>query len=155
MKKLGIIVAAIIFLAGGTVAVMTWMGYDVLAMIMGGGSGEGAAEEAEPAEPPRYVDLDPILVPLLQGERMVAAVKVEVKFQAADENAEATLKRILPKISDVYLRDLYGYLPRILREREEIDEALLKDRLMLLAARTSGDPDLVEDLTVKTTLDES
>ncbi len=157
MKKLGVIAAVLILLAGGTIAVMTWMGYDVLAMLLGGEqtSETGAPPAEEPAEPPRFVDVAPIVVPLLDGKRMVAAVSIEVKLQAVDAEAETLLRRLMPKISDAFLRDMYAYLPRILKADNEIDPEMLKDRLLLLVAKATGNPDLVTDLTVSARVDQT
>ncbi|GAB6053644.1 hypothetical protein JCM17960_24640 [Magnetospira thiophila] len=147
MKILAIVLAALIVLAGGTFAVASWMGYDLLALIMGDEQ-PAPQEEQAPVMEPKYVDLEPLMVPLIEGDRMVATVAVEIKFECMGDANEATLKRLAPKISDGFLRDLYGYLPRMLRKSKEVDLALLKDRLLLLAAKATGDADLVKDLTV-------
>ncbi|WP_046021314.1 hypothetical protein [Magnetospira sp. QH-2] len=142
-----------ILLTGGSFAVANWMGYDLIAMIMG--TEVEPEPEPVPVEEPLYVDLEPLLVPLIQGDRMQATVTIEVKFECMGKENEDKIKRLAPKLSDTFLRDLYSYLPRMLRKTSEVDLALLKDRLLLLSAKATGDPDLVRDLTVKADIQQS
>ena len=63
MKKLLILVGALFLIAGGTVSVMKWMN-------LGPFQEKAAQQEEAPSEPTLLVDMEPLLIPIFQGDKV-------------------------------------------------------------------------------------
>jgi hypothetical protein len=54
------------------------------------------------------------------------------------EDKAAKVKYLLPLIIDAYIRDLHGFMPRMLKAKEKVDPEVLRERLLVIGARTAG-----------------
>ena len=127
--------AVILLLAGGTVGLMKWMQFGFFA------PEEVAGEEAPTSrrrDAPRYVDIEPINVVVLQYNRPRSIVQITAKLEvASDKDAAAVQKRMI-RLTSALITDLHDFLPRLLRETDHIDIDLLKDRIQYVADKTFG-----------------
>lgn len=134
MKKLVIAMAVILMLAGASVSVMKWMNVGPFAK-------KGTVAEApapKPAIQPRFVDMEPLVVSVFDGDKLAANIQIGIKLETlSDANASAIQKK-MPKISDAFLRDLHDFLPRLMRQSDRIDVVVLKDRLKGVADKVMG-----------------
>ena len=149
MKKIVIAVAVIVMLAGGTFGVLKWLGI--------GPFGDGDVVEVEatgttPGEPPSFVTMDVLVIPIFQGDKVAATVQIQLKLEAADVESASEIARLLPRLSDAFLRDLYGFIPRHLRKEEHLDVALIKDRLQLVGDKVAG-PGVIKSVLVQAVLE--
>ena len=149
MKKIVIAVAVILMLAGGTFGVLKWLGI--------GPFGDGDVVEVEatgttPGEPPSFVTMDVLVIPIFQGDKVAATVQIQLKLEAADVESASEIARLLPRLSDAFLRDLYGFIPRHLRKEERLDVALIKDRLQLVGDKVAG-PGVIKSVLVQAVLE--
>ena len=149
MKKIVIAVAVVLMLAGGTISVLKWLGI--------GPFGDGDVVEIEatgttPGEPPLFVTMDVLVIPIFQGEKVAATVQIQLKLEAANLENESEIARLLPRLSDAFLRDLYGFIPRHLRKVERLDMALIKDRLQLVGDKVAG-PGVIKSVLVQAVLE--
>ena len=137
MQKLIVPALAVIFLlAGGTIGVMKWMQ-------LGPFAPEEVAGEETPAAPrrreaPRYVDIDPINVAVLQNNRPRSVVQITVKLEVASEKDSAIVQKRLIQLTSALITDLHDFLPRLLREVDQIELDLLRDRIQYVADKTLG-----------------
>ncbi len=143
-----VIIAALMILAGGAVAAMKWLKVGPFADEMMA----DAAPVAAPKEEPVYVDMAPIVIPVIQGAQAVATIQIQIKLQADGKEKAIEIKRLMPKISDLFISDLYAFIPRLLKDQERIDIATLKARLMLMTERKLG-KGLLEDILVQSVVD--
>ena len=136
MQKFIVPALAVIFLlAGGGIGLMKWMQ-------LGPFAPEEVAGEEAPAprrgEQPRYLDLDPINVVIIQDARPRSVVQISAKLEVANEkDAEAVRKRMI-RLTSALVTDLHDFLPRLLREVDHIDLDLLRDRIQYVADKTLG-----------------
>ncbi len=149
MKKLAIAVAIMLMLAGATIGVLKWLGI--------GPFGDGGAVETEatgttPGEPLRFVAMDVLVIPIFQGEKVAATVQIQLKLEAASVENQLEIARLLPRLNDAFLSDLYGFIPRHLRKEERLDIALIKDRLQMVGDKVAG-PGVIKSVLVQAVLE--
>ena len=88
-------------------------------------------------EPPRYVDLEPLLVPIFKGDVVVATIQLQIQIETKKSNVSKITKQ-MPRLKDAYIRDLHAYVPRLLRKQKDLDIASLKRRLFVIGERAIG-----------------
>ena len=132
MKKLMGIIAAILILAGGAVAAMKWLAIGPFEVA---GSME---EKKEPKEEPILINVDPLLVQVIREDQIAGNIQIQIKLETAGQENANFLKRRLTKVSDAFLQDLHGFVPRLLRKKERLDAIILKDRLKVISERLLG-----------------
>ncbi|MDD9876779.1 MAG: hypothetical protein OXR84_04985 [Magnetovibrio sp.] len=149
MKKILLALAAVLILAGGTVAAMKWMAIGPFA------EPENAEKKEEPKEEPVesiFVDMDPIMLPVLQGDRIAGLIQIQVKLETVGQDNAIYLKRNLTKVQDTFVRDLHGFMPRLLKKKERIDVLILKDRLKVIGDRLLG-KGMIRDVLVQSVIE--
>lgn len=134
MKKLMILFAIVIMITGGTVGVLKWLG-------------AGPFAEEEVVDPnavkqvdraTRFLDMDPISIPLIQGDRVVATVKIEYKLETVGQDNFDTVREVIRPLNSAIFRDLYAYIPRTLHTNETLDVTLIKYRIAMICDRYVG-----------------
>ncbi len=134
MKKFIIIVVALIILGGGGVSALKALKIGPFAE-----EGEVAEEEAPPAEPPRVIDFDPLYLPIFRGDKVAATIQVQFRLETMGEENEARITKLLPRLNDAFLRDLYVFIPKLLKKTDQIDPNVIKKRLHQVGARITGE----------------
>lgn len=147
MKKIVIAGAVMLMLAGATVSVLKWLGIGPF-----GDPAEVEATGTTPGEPPRFVTMDVLVIPIFQGEKVAATVQIQLKLEATNLENASEIARLLPRLNDAFLRDLYGFIPRHLRKEERLDVALIKDRLQLVGDKVAG-PGVIKSVLVQAVLE--
>jgi len=136
MKRLFIALILVIMVAGGTVSVLKWLGLGPFALE------EGAVAEKKPAkpsdEPPRFIDFAPLLIPVIGDNKVAVTINIQLKLETVGAENEADLKRMLPRLNDAFVRDLHGFIPRLLRKKERLDVSIIKKRMELIGGRVAG-----------------
>ena len=149
MKKIVIAVAVVLMLAGGTISVLKFLGIgpfgddEVVEIVVTG---------TTPGEAPNFVTMDVLVIPIFQGDKVAATVQIQLKLEAADVESASKIVRLLPRLGDAFLRDLYGFIPRHLRKEERLDVALIKDRLQLVSDKVAG-PGVIKSVLVQALLE--
>ena len=136
VRVVTIVVAVILMIVGGAVGIMKQLEWGPFAPDNGVTSETAAAD---PAEPPRFLDMDPLVIPLFAGDTVAGRVQIQIKLETKGAENEEYLTRVMPRLSDAFLRELYAYLPRVIRKQGNIDVILIKRRLQLVADKTAGE----------------
>lgn len=134
MKKLVIAFSLLMVIAGGTISVLKWLGIGPFANIAAGDVDEGTSAP----EPARYVDMDPLVITIFQGNKVAATIQIQVKLEARGEKNEKTIYKIMPRLSDAFFKDLHAFIPRLLRESDELDAIVIKQRLKMVSDKVAG-----------------
>ncbi len=113
-----------------------------------------AATEPTRSEPPRFVEMDLLLIPIFSGDRVVTTIQIQVKLETMGTEREEQINKVLPRISDLFLRDLYAFIPRLVKKEGKIRAIVIKKRLELLAAKVAG-PNLITNVLVQSITDTS
>ena len=136
MKKIIIAVIFLLVLIGSAVAAMKFLRIGPMFAL----EGENAeAEATAPAEPPRFIALEPLIIPLFQGDKLAGTVNIVLKLETTGAENERHLVRLLPRLSNAFLVDMHGYVPRLLRTKERLDLEAISTRLQYVGDRIAGD----------------
>ena len=133
MKKIIIIIVGLIILGGGAFSALKALKLGPFAE-----EGEMVEEEAAPAEPPRVIEFDPLYLPIFRGDKVAATIMIQFKLETQGEENEALITKLLPRLNDAFLRDLYVFVPELLKKTDRIDPKVLKKRLHQVGARVTG-----------------
>lgn len=158
-KLLIFIIVGVLLLAGGGVTVMQQMEIGPFAPdaaeIAKAGAEDGAAKSKKPQDkepdPPIYLTLDPMVIPIFQGDKLNTNIQITIQIEVARKDAPELRKRVT-KLNDALLRDLMGFVPRHLRDHKELDIDILGRRLMVIAERAVG-KGLVDGVLIQGILD--
>ncbi|MGA0394625.1 MAG: hypothetical protein ACO3MW_11265 [Rhodospirillales bacterium] len=133
MKKLVIAFVAIILIAGGT--------FGALKFLKLGPFADKSAQEAnkpKPIEPPRFIDMPQLNVPIFAQDKVAGTVLIQLKLETVGTANEAKVNRILPRLNDAFLRELHTFIPRLLQKTQRLDVFILKRRLQMVSDRVVG-----------------
>jgi flagellar basal body-associated protein FliL len=151
MKKLFIIFALVLLVAGITIGAMKWFGLGPFE------KPEMAVEmdKAKAIEAPTalFVDVEPLMVNILQAGAVTATIQLEIKLETAGNENIIKIKRMLPTYKDAFLKDLHAFVPRMLSELGRIDLPTLMARLQLVADRVAGEKGIVNGVLIQSVLD--
>ncbi|MDP6603094.1 MAG: hypothetical protein QGG17_02730 [Rhodospirillales bacterium] len=152
MKKLIIAFTVLLMLGGGTVSVLKVLEIGPFAPTPDGASAEQVFDA--PAEPPRFLEVEQMHIPIFAGDRVATTIQVLVKLETIGSENEPKLTRMMPRLSDAFLRDLFGTLPRMLRNDEQLNVVVIKRRLQRVADKIVG-LGLVDNVLVQSVTDTS
>lgn len=154
MKKLVIAIAVMIMLAGGTASILRYLEI---------GPFQKTAEElaaAETADPnaekaksffdnrPRYIEMDPIQVPVFQDDGVAATIIINYKIEVLGLENERLVAKSKRQVGDALIADFAYYIPRTLRNNKTLDVTLVKYRILMVAERLLG-KDKVNDALIQ------
>jgi hypothetical protein len=149
MKKIVIAFAMLLMLSGGAISVMKTMGLGPFA------KSEGEAAEARMlSEPPRFIEMGLLLIPIFSGDRVITTIQIQIKLETKGTEREAKINKLMPRINDLFLRDLYAFIPRLVKKEGKIRAIVIKKRLEMLATKVAG-PDLISNVLVQSITDTS
>ncbi len=136
---------------GGTIfAVLAWQE-------VGPFSKDVAVEEADGEkpvidEPPRFIDMDPLVIPIFQGDRVAATIQIQLKLEALGADNEERIIKLMPRLSDAFVSDLYSFIPRLLKKEERLDVSILKQRIQMAADKITGQG-VVKEVLIQSVID--
>ena len=149
MKKLLLIFGLLVMLCGGTVSALKFLK-------LGPFQGEEVVEE-KPEEQVEatilFVDMEPLAIPIFQGNRVAATVQIEVKLVTNSKDNVERIKQIMPIITNAFVRDLHSFMPRLLKAEERIDVLIIKQRLQLISNKVAG-KGLIKNVLVQSVINQ-
>ena len=154
MRKIVIAIAIVLMIAGGGVSVMKALEMGPFAPNSGDEMADNGSEDDKklPDVPPTFIDLDPLIIPIFAGDRVAATLQIQLKLETQGKENEAKINKLLPRISDAFLRDLYVFLPRHIRKEGEIKVSAIRKRLELVAQKVT-DKDVVTGVLIQSVVD--
>ena len=133
------VVAGFIVLAGGAITIMQQMELGPFApKPVGEGTEQAEQSKSTPRnDPPRFVTMEPIVVPIFVNDRVAATVQIEIQLETT-QSRESPLMKQLPRLSDAFGTDLRAFIPRHLRDHPQVDTEVVKKRLAIIGERAIG-----------------
>ena len=101
---------------------------------------KAAKKAAENAKNLRFVEMDPIILPIIDAEGVSQVVTLVISLEVVGEkNAEYALQ-LSPRLKDAYIQDMYGVLNRkASMEGGVIKVEELKERLNRISTKVLGE----------------
>jgi flagellar basal body-associated protein FliL len=127
------VVAGFIVLAGGAITIMQQLE-------MGPFAPKPESAPATPVakvDPVRFVSMETLVVPIIQNDRVITMIQIEIQLETTQSREQALVKQ-MPKLTDAFVTDLRSYVPRILRDKNDVDTESLKKRLAIIGERAIG-----------------
>lgn len=154
MKKVIVLLVVLLVIAGGAVGALYFlkMGpFEEKALTAEELDAIAEAKELAGEETTTAISISPFTIPLFQGEQISGSIQVQFQLEVT-KGLEDGVNSKLIRLEDAYLRDLYAFLPRLLRNKENLDVIALKRRIMRITEKIVG-PDIVEDVLIQSVAD--
>ncbi len=135
VRVIAITVAVVLMLVGGAIGIMKQLELGPFAPV----AEEVAVETETPPELPRFLDMDPLVIPVFAGDEVAGTIQILVKLETMGGENETYLQSIMPRLNDAFLRDLYSFIPRSLKKQGNIELPIIKQRLKLVADKVAGE----------------
>ncbi|HTK83840.1 MAG TPA: flagellar basal body-associated FliL family protein [Patescibacteria group bacterium] len=150
MKMVLMAIVVLGLLGGGGAGAYYYFQHPALASI--GSDGEVVKEsraKQERSGEPKYVNLDPLSLPIIDDKGVTSNVSIVVALQVEDEKSVNEIKKQMPRLIDAYIQNMYGMLNK--REALKggvVQVGLVKDRLNQITKKVLGD-DMVDDVLLQ------
>lgn len=112
---------------------------------------EHEAKAAEGAEAPKeqFVQLDPLILPLIGDSGVTQTISLVVSIEVPDEATAKEVERLSPRLKDAFIQDMYGALNRkSAMENGVLQVAPIKARLNKISTKVLGE-DKVNDVLLQ------
>ena len=100
-----------------------------------------------------FIDMDPLAIPIFQGNKVAATVQILVKLETNSEDNAEIIRDRMPVITDAFVRDLHSFMPRLLKAKERVDVLIIKQRLKMVADKVAG-KGLIQNVLVQSVLNQ-
>ena len=142
MKPILLAVFAIILLGGGGAGAYFYFKQPAEAAT--GGAGEHTkAEKAKKADshaPSSFVQLDPLILPVVDKEGVSQVISLVIVIETHDEAGKAQVTNMSPRLKDAFIQDMYGALTQDSVMRGGVLQVVaVKNRLHKVSDRVMGD----------------
>ncbi|MEM6781894.1 MAG: flagellar basal body-associated FliL family protein [Pseudomonadota bacterium] len=109
----------------------------------GGGEvkkGKDAKDEYDVGKGVSFVRLDPLILPIIDGDGVSQVVSLVIVLEAEDQFVAAEVRRLSPRLKDAYIQNMYGMLNRKASlEGGVLKVAEIKERLNKITQKVMGD----------------
>ena len=128
VKKIIIIFAILLMIGGGTISVLKWLQ-------IGPFSNKVEEEKITQVEPPIDIKMDKLSIPIFAEDRVAATILIELKVQVLGvENQQALIKQ-LPRLTDAFFKELYVFVPQLIRRKTKLTTSILTTRMQKAAKK--------------------
>ena len=134
MKKIVIVFAVLLMISGGAISVLKWLEIGPFAPVV-----VDEVAEVVPDEPPVSIPMDDLVIPIFSDDAVAATVMIRLSLDVQGGEKEDKVNKVLPRLSDAFLRDLYTFIPRIVRKQQKLTAAILQQRLLMTGNKVVGD----------------
>ena len=153
MKKLVIALAVLVMLAGGTVSILRYLEIGPFEKTVEEAAAAAANPDAQGTSAfsdnrPRYIEMDPIQVPVFQDDGVAGTIMINYKLEVLGLENERKVASAKRQLGDALIEDFAYYIPRTLRNNKTLDVTLIKYRIMMVAERLLG-KDAVNDALIQ------
>ena len=133
VKKIVIIFAVLLMVTGAAISILKWLK-------IGPFSEEAQKVEEVVVDPvPISIDMDRLTVPIFSEDRVAATVLIDFKIEAMGFENQEKITKLLPRINDAFFKDLYVFIPRVLRGQNKLSKNLLAKRMEHIGDKIVGD----------------
>ncbi len=130
MKRLLIIVTLVLLLAGGGGGAWWFMNQEDQA--------PEAEAPAQTAPKPSFVKIDPIILPLIQQNKVTRFITVVITLEMPIDDATLQVELVKPRLMDALFTELYSLFSQKMVREQGPDSPLVKQRVKLVSDRILG-----------------
>lgn len=101
---------------------------------------EGEGHEGAEAVKPEYVQLDPLILPIINAQGLTQTISLVITIEVPSAEFAEKVTARTPRLKDAYIQDLYGALGRQASTKGGVvDVATIKARLNAITRKVMGD----------------
>lgn len=98
------------------------------------------AQKEEEAAPVQFVELDPLLLPIIDERGVTQTVSLVISLEVPDAKKAEEVKNLAPRLKDAYIQDMYGVLNRnVALKGGVIQVSMIKARLNKVSQKVLGE----------------
>jgi flagellar basal body-associated protein FliL len=136
MQKFVIAVVLVTMIAGGAIVALK-------VLEIGPFAAPKVADASKPTEvvrdePPKYIKMEPIFIPVIAQNKVAVTFRIEIQLETYGRDNQQMLLHLKTKLNDIFIRDLHAFIPRLFREKKELDVTIIKKRMELIASRSTS-----------------
>lgn len=151
MKLAVIALLALVFVGGGAAGAYFYFDKPAEASIGPVDEAAKAEHEAKAAAAvpgaEQFVQLDPMIFPIIGDSGVVQTVSIVVTIEVPDELSAKEVERLAPRLKDAFIQDMYGALHRkTAMENGVLQVDMLKTRLNRISVKVLGEDKVNEVL---------
>ena len=146
-------IVGLLVLGGGGAGVYFYFQHPAEASIGNTGDHKAAKEahkgSAEDAMDHEFVQLDPLILPIIDERGVTQTVSLVIVIEVGDKNKAKDVEKMSPRLKDAFIQDMYGVLNKRQALRDGVVQVgMIKDRLRDISHRVLGD-EIVEDVLLQ------
>jgi hypothetical protein len=145
-KKIVIIFAVLLMLSGGTISVLKFLKIGPFSDDI-----EVTEEKTDPTEPPVAIKMDKLSIPIFSEGGVAATILIDLKVEAIGTENHEMITKLLPRLTDAFFKDLYVFIPRLIRRKNKLTKSILVESLKQTADKVFGPNVLHKVIIVKVT----
>ena len=108
-----------------------------------------AAEDAKEAAPPTFVELKPLVLPVVDKDGVSQIISIVISVETDDPAKAAQVEMMRPRLTDAYIQGMYGVLnSKSVMEGGILQVGYIKSRLHAITVKVMG-KDKVKDVLLQ------
>jgi flagellar FliL protein len=140
MKTVLVAIVALILLGGGGAGAYFYFMKPAEAATVASGEHEKSAKKKDAHAVSSFVQLDPLILPIINKEGVTQVVSLVIVIETPDEAGKAQVTYMTPRLKDAFIQDMYGALSQDAMMRDGIIQVgALKNRLQKVSTHVMGD----------------
>lgn len=110
----------------------------------------GGSEKEHKEGVPYFIELDPLIVPIITHNQSVEVLALNLILEAEDSEKSGKINDNVPRLRDGFIRSLYGRMEQdsLINKQGVLNMELLKTRLMAVANHVM-EPGTVQDILLQ------
>ncbi len=138
MKKLVIAIIALVLLGGG--AYFAYSFFNNSAQATESKEPAKAAEAAKETAPPSYVEMKPLVLPIVDKDGVSQIISIVISLEASTPESAAEVEMMKPRLTDAYIQGMYGVLSaKSVMEGGILQVGHIKSRLNSITTKVLGE----------------
>ncbi|MBC8268237.1 MAG: hypothetical protein H8E36_05775 [Rhodospirillaceae bacterium] len=146
VKKIVIIFSVLLMLSGGTVSVLKFLEMGPFAPVTE--EELNAEKEVVPDVPPVAIAMDDLYISILAEDRVAATVMIKLSVEVIGKENEEKVTKLLPRLGDSFFKDLYVFIPRVIRRQNKLNADILSERLLMVGKKVMG-PNVINNIIIE------
>jgi flagellar FliL protein len=96
-------------------------------------------EEKGHGEHAAFVEMDPLVLPILDKEGITQVISLVLAIEVNDEASKAAVEAVIPRLKDAYIQEMYGLLSKESAMKGGVLQvAMLKEKLNKISTEVLG-----------------
>jgi hypothetical protein len=97
---------------------------------------------------PVTIAMNDLYISILAEDRVAATVMIKLSIEVIGKENEDKVSKLLPRVADSFFKDLYVFIPRVIRLQDKLSADILSERLMMIGAKVLG-PNIINNIIIK------